>query len=164
MNWYPNFVQTAIFQSKNDEKRPGGEGAPPGCTPKAGPRSHPCVFQKTRQRSTQHAPKAGPRSRPCIPRKPGCGIIRRIDTLLRFRTDTETGPENGPSAHPANGATVYSDSWFLQRSTHFIKSEKLRLRLFSRRGRNTNQFSAIHSSRIEQAVTPKQNERENAYS
>ena len=141
MNWYPNFVQTAIFQSKNDEKRPGGEGAPPGCTP-----------------------KAGQRSRPCIPRKPGCGIIRRIDTLLRFRTDTGTGPENGPSAHPANGATVYSDSWFLQRSTHFIKSEKLRLRLFSRRGRNTNQFSAIHSSRIEQAVTPKQNERENAYS
>ena len=141
MNWYPNFVQTAIFQSKNDEKRPGGEGAPPGCTP-----------------------KAGPRSRPCIPRKPGCGIIRRIDTLLRFRTDTGTGPENGPSTHPANGATVYSDSWFLQRSTHFIKSEKLRLRLFSRRGRNTNQFSAIHSSKIEQAVTPKQNERENAYS
>ena len=141
MNWYPNFVQTAIFQSKNDEKRPGGEGAPPGCTP-----------------------KAGPRSRPCIPRKPGCGIIRRTGTLLRFRTDTGTGPENGPSAHPANGATVYSDSWFLQRSTHFIKSEKLRLRLFSRRGRNTNQFSAIHSSRIEQAVTPKQNERENAYS
>ena len=141
MNWYPNFVQTAIFQSKNDEKRPGGEGAPPGCTPKAGPRRYPR-----------------------IPRKPGHGIIRRIDTLLRFRTDTGTGPENGPSAHPANGATVYSDSWFLQRSTHFIKSEKLRLRLFSRRGRNTNQFSAIHSSRIEQAVTPKQNERENAYS
>ena len=141
MNWYPNFVQTAIFQSKNDEKRPGGEGAPPGCTPKAGPRSHPR-----------------------IPRKPRHRIIRRTGTLLRFRTDTETGSENEPSDHPANGATVYSDSWFLQRSTHFIKSEKLRLRLFSRRGRNTNQFSAIHSSRIEQAVTPKQNERENAYS
>ncbi len=141
MNWYPNFVQTAIFQSKNDEKRPGGEGAPPGCTP-----------------------KAGPRRPPRIPRKPGHGIIRRTGTLLRFRTDTETGSENEPSDHPANGATVYSDSWFLQRSTHFIKSEKLRLRLFSRRGRNTNQFSAIHSSKIEQAVTPKQNERENAYS
>ena len=141
MNWYPNFVQTAIFQSKNDEKRPGGEGAPPGCTPKAGPRRHPR-----------------------IPRKPGHGIIRRTAPLLRCRTDTETGSENEPSDHPANGATVYSDSWFLQRSTHFIKSEKLRLRLFSRRGRNTNQFSAIHSSRIEQAVTPKQNERENAYS
>lgn len=141
MNWYPNFVQTAIFQSKNNEKRPGGEGAPPGCTP-----------------------KAGPRSRPCILRKPDRGIIRRAGTLPRFRTDPGTGPENGPSAHPADGATAYSDSWFLQRSTHFIKSEKLRLRLFSRRGRNTNQFSAIHSSKIEQAVTPKQNERENAYS
>lgn len=141
MNWYPNFVQTAIFQSKNDEKRPGSEGTSPSGSPKIGSRGHPR-----------------------IPRKPGHGIIRRTGTLIRFRTNTGTGSENGPSDHPADGATVYSDSWFLQRSTHFIKSEKLRLRLFSRRGRNTNQFSAIHSSRIEQTVTPKQNERENAYS
>lgn len=124
----------------------------------------PAFFRKPGRGVPHTPPKAGSRSCPCIPRKPGCGIIRRIDTLLRFRTDTGTGPENGPSNHPANGATAYSDSWFLQRSTHFIKSEKLRLRLFSRRGRNTNQFSAIHSSKIEQAVTPKQNERENAYS
>lgn len=136
----------------------------PAALQRRGRGATPAFFRKPGRGVPHTPPKAGSRSYPCIPRKPGCGIIRRTGTLLRFRTDTETGPENGPSAHPANGATVYSDSWFLQRSTHFIKSEKLRLRLFSRRGRNTNQFSAIHSSRIEQAVTPKQNERENAYS